>query len=234
MKYVLPIPERLRGYLLEYSRLYAYPTLPEPPSTDGFVLLDSGAFGLSKRGGQMDDAYMEGLANHYQCCCAERIYGIAPDVFLNPRQTLRNWEIWQKKNYPPVIPVFQSSRARWYDWVWFKRQAETYADANPSMIAFSNPSMRQIPIAGTIALIVMIREITGAQWVHNLGAGWNKDDIQQWQRLGCFDSIDSIAYYTTRDSWRGIIWKGKERAIDNAKFANELLGFIPNSSSFES
>jgi len=44
-RFVCPVPSWLRGKLLEYNRLYAFPVIPESLQNAEFQILDSGAYG---------------------------------------------------------------------------------------------------------------------------------------------------------------------------------------------
>lgn len=199
MRFVFPVPSFLRGKLLAACRLYAYPTVPELPApADGFILLDSGAFALSKTGGTMDAGYLENLAAHYEQYRGENVYCIAPDVYLNPTASLQNWERWHAQGYPPVVPVLQNTRKGDYDAKSLFSQAYFYQDFNPKFLCFSNPGMRCLEKTGLLrTLMIKLRAITGATHVHNLGAGWDMMDIIAWHQSGIFESIDSISYYNT-------------------------------------
>ena len=226
MIYVTPIPTPLRGRLLPFHRLYAYPAEPElPPPAGGFVILDSGAFGLSQRGGKMDRPWMRGLAEHYRRFAAEGVVCIAPDVFLDPATTWRNWRWWQDEIGVPVAPVIQFRQKRRLDLYDAVRQARQYAPWRPAFVAISNPGLRAIECRETMpALCRLVREAAGATWLHNLGAGWDAADVRAWRDLACFDSIDSIAYYTDAQAGRG--WGGQpaadwpDIAVGNALAAN--------------
>lgn len=211
MQFVFPVPDFLRGELLHASRLYAYPTLPElPPATDGLILLDSGAFHLSKAKKRMDAVYMEKLAAHYEQFQGERIYAVAPDEFLNPKQTLKNWEYWHACGYPAdVVPVLQCTRKGTYDWKAIQEQALVYKEYSPDFICFSNPGLRCLEKTELLReMMSRVRRITGAKHLHNLGAGWDIQDICAWRDSGIFDSIDSISYYTEK--------RDKQTALENA------------------
>lgn len=51
---------------LPWPRLYPFPQSPHAPPPSGFILLDSGAFGLSQRGQSMDINHIHRLAAHYR------------------------------------------------------------------------------------------------------------------------------------------------------------------------
>jgi hypothetical protein len=235
-RFVLPIPGWLRVIFIEKSRLYAYPTTPEPPYENGFIILDSGAFGLSMRGGKMTHAYMENLNEYYSCngaAIAHNVIAIAPDEFLNPKETMSNFKWWVLKGYCKVSPVLQCTKKGEIDLVSILKQIEFYKafDIDFKFIAFSNPSLRSMQVNSLEIkkMIDIIRQNFKGVWVHNLGAGWNQLDAQKWLELG-FDSIDSISYYTdaaSKKMWRNgndtmptIYATRKETANHNQKMAN--------------
>ena len=88
MEYVFPVPIFLRRKLLEYKRLYAFPAAPEIKP----FILDSGAFALSKSGKKMNEDYLERLYLHYK---KYECWKVAPDVFLNPIKTMKNFKFWE-------------------------------------------------------------------------------------------------------------------------------------------
>jgi hypothetical protein len=227
MIYVTPVPRELRGRLTSLCRLYAYPAEPEAPPPDGFAILDSGAFGLSQRGEKMTPRWMRGLAEHYRRHGGERVVCIAPDVFLDPAATVANWHWWQKEPVVTVAPVIQFRHKRKLDVYTAIQQAKAYAPARPPFVAISNPGLRAVECRDLMPVIcAQVRAITGAKWLHNLGAGWDMADIHAWRNLGCFDSIDSIAYYTAAQD--GIDWSARgattwpERAAHNALAAQPV------------
>ena len=218
--------------MLAFSRLYAYPAQPAPSPPGGRSILDSGAFGLSQRGSAIDQHHMRRLAKYYQPYVGQHGYWcIAPDVFLDPHQTMRNWEWWQANVGLPVVPVIQFPHKRQINLYSVVKQAHFYAPWRPECVAISNPALRAIESDGIEQVCQVVRSATGATWLHNLGAGWDPADIAAWRELNCFDSIDSIAYYT--DAMGGWLWRrdGKrepselpwrEIALENARVATEI------------
>ncbi|RMG91195.1 MAG: hypothetical protein D6706_18425 [Chloroflexi bacterium] len=209
-------------------RLYAYPRTPEHIE---FTILDSGAFGLSRAGSRIGVKHMHKLAAYYEQYVGEGVCCVAPDVYLDPSQTMRNWDWWQKHMGVPVAPVIQFRKERQIDLYVALRQARYYAHWEPDIVFISNPGLRAIESSEIAVVCRVIRQVTGARWLHNLGAGWDPADIIAWREMGCFDSIDSIAYYT--DAQSGWAWRmdGKRTlckrewldiARDNAQVANVL------------
>lgn len=231
-KYVLPVPKKLRGYFVNFSRLYAYPEKPEQIENENeFIILDSGAFSLSKQGKQINKEYMLKLNNHYLNCNASNefpILAVAPDVFLNPFSTMKNYEYWKSQNYCNVCPVLQFSINKIIDYSSIKEQLDFYKEyPNSKIIFLSNPGLFAIEaISQDINRILSLIKSYGYEWVHMLGAGWDAQDIVNWMKVKNLDSIDSIAYYNVREliSWNGMIFQNKiDVAISNAYFANNLI-----------
>lgn len=232
MIYVLPTPPELRGRLLDHSRLYAYPAIPEPPPTDGFIILDSGAYALSRSGRNMTKAWMRSLADHYQRYGGERVHCIAPDVYLDPVRTIRNWQWWQDEIELPIVPVIQFKQTRRLDVYTVMQQARFYTRWRPSFVTISNPGLRAVECQDVMPTICqLVRQITGCEWLHNLGAGWDVKDIQAWAAWAeitppGFDSIDSIAYYTAAqggERWFGYDGSWQDTAVANARYVAEML-----------
>jgi len=232
MIFVCPHFPKMSREMLWFHRLYAFPCQPEPPAEGRFVILDSGAFGLAERGARIGIRHMQSLASHYRPYVKQPDYHcIAPDVFLNPSQTIRNWQWWQENVGLPIVPVIQFPKRKRIDIYSAMRQAQYYAAWRPRFVAISNPSLTATESGGIVEACTIVREITGAAWLHNLGAGWSPEDVMDWRDLGCFDSIDSIAYYT--DAQDGWLWRrdgGRERfdrpwrelAVENARVAVEI------------
>lgn len=232
MIYVTPTPNALRGQLLSTHRLYAYPLAPKTVPDGGFAILDSGAFALAQRGQAITPAYMLQLAAHYAEYQSANVHCIAPDEYLSPAATLANWRHWHQHFAIAIVPVIQFKRAKTLDLYTAIRQAKAYAPCAPSFVAISNPAL-SAALSGTLMqqICTTVRAITGATWLHNLGAGWHPKDIAAWRELACFDSIDSIAYYT--DAQDGYKWRAdgyRERskdkwidlAVHNARIAQEI------------
>jgi hypothetical protein len=209
-RFVLPVPQWLRGKFLDKTRLYAYPVEPEAACERGFVILDSGAFALSMRGESMTNAYMENLNLHYAKYSSPAFGDVvctAPDVFLDPKQTMANFAYWRNMDYVHVSPVLQCSKKRKITLYELQKQIDFYARYCRELrfIALSNPSLRavQCDAVAVRELLNMIRCAWDGIWIHNFGAGWDGDDVKRWLAMG-FDSIDSIAYYT--DAEKRLIW----------------------------
>ena len=157
---------------LPWPRLYPFPQSPHAPPPSGFILLDSGAFGLSQRGQSMDINHIHRLAAHYRQHASPIIHAIAPDVYLDPEQTMTNWRYWQS-HFPdlPVVPVIQFPRERRLDLYSAQRQAAFYASFHPRFLAISNPGLTaaQSSRQHIAELCQLVRAASGAAWLHNLG-----------------------------------------------------------------
>lgn len=211
--YVFALSGDARGIkgLQQYSRLYPFPVRPEPPPVDGLVILDSGAPSLFRQGKRMDERYMRRLAGWYRKYAGERVRCIAPDVCKDPFQTMRNFAWWQRVVDLPVVPVIQP-RIKKLDIFLVLRQAQFYRDYRSEWIAISNGTLHSSEADQMAEVCKVVRAMTGATWLHCLGAGWNPLDAKGWFDLG-FDSIDSTAYLT--DAKRGCLWRawGRESQI---------------------
>lgn len=232
MIYVCPRFDGMPPGVLAHSRLYAYPNELDPPPAGGFVILDSGAFGLAQHGRAMGQEHMEALGRYYEPYAGRPgFHCIAPDVYLDPGRTVRNWRWWQEHIGLPVVPVIQFRKARQIDLYAALRQAQFYAPWQPGSVAISNPALRAGENRDFVHACRLVREATGCTWLHNLGAGWDPKDIAAWRDLACFNSIDSIAYYTdARDGWLWLQGGGRvqattpwrETANANALVANQI------------
>lgn len=196
MRYVFPRNPEIDGWLNEQClpRLCAY---PHRPTNSGFCILDSGAFGLSLKNEKMDMDYMENLSGHYEEYGGDNRVCVAPDEFLNPRQSMMNLVRWQSAGlYSNVAAVIQSSTNRRVDIDELKQQVDFYASRGITTMLFSNNGLR-----GEDAKAQQLHRLFDymerkSKYIHVLGAGWSINDIHAWQKVGGFDSMDSIAPYT--------------------------------------
>jgi hypothetical protein len=224
--YVAAMTNALRGRLATHCRLYAYPSAPEPPAAGGFVILDSGAYALSKQGRMIDKRHMAKLAEHYArhgASNARPVVGVAPDAFPFPRKSMANWQYWHKQGYPPVAPVIQFEKGR-IDFLSIKPQVDFYRQWATPFVLVSNPSLRaaEAKARGMERTVAYVRKVLRVEWVHVLGAGWDKEDARLWATIAGVDSIDSVAYYTAAQA--GIAW-GKQGSSwqDTAVFNLEAV-----------
>lgn len=222
MEYIFPIPLWLRDCLLKNKRLYAFPTVPEEKP----FILDSGAFGLSKSGGKMDSEYFERLYKYYQKYRCK--YSVAPDVFLNPKQSMKNFQIWKDCDHRDyeVWPVIQCSSKR-IEWPLIQYQLDFYTKFFVAfeILFFSNPSLRSHTYPKDI--FQKIKDKYPVKWIHILGAGWDIQDIQGYANMRGLDSIDSIAWHNSTETilgnWQNIKGTRREIAIGNANYLDKIL-----------
>lgn len=216
MKVVAPIPKELRGRLLSYPRLYAYPKEPEPPAVDQFVIIDSGASALSHTGEKIGAGWMKLLARHYEKYKASDefpILAIAPDVALDPQSTMDNWNWWHKHIGLKIVPVIQfPSKQKKIPIGLLLKQAGFYKPFKPNVICLSNaPNFRSVSTPEMAVLAKLIKQSSGATWIHLLGAGFNYQDVKGWLKMG-INSVDSVAYYT--DAQRKRRWRLGSAEVD--------------------
>lgn len=179
------------------SRLFAYPKAPHFDNRGKVVILDSGAFGLSLQGRKITKNHMQKLNKHYRKYARENTLCIAPDIFLNPMESMWNMRTWFKNNYyPHVTAVIQCTQKGWIDLNDLKYQADYYSNFT-NEFCFSNNGL-----TGEMAqyfrlerLFEYMKKNLNAKWIHILGAGWSLKDIKDWMKISYFDSMDSIAYY---------------------------------------
>ena len=226
-RFVCPVPEWLRGKLLEYNRLYAFPVVPEPIANSEFQILDSGAYGLSLSKRKMTDEYLENLNTHYNKYSGQNIYCVAPDTFLNFKETIEKFEKWHSNDYCKVQPVIQMPKAKNFDWNIIKYQLDYYSDffdGNIDFLLFSNPFCRQIEYPKN--LFKKIHDLYAIDWIHNLGAGLNLQDVKAWSQTK-INSIDTIAYYNAVNSvdgnWMRVSGTKISKAQKNALIANKIM-----------
>lgn len=182
------------------SRLFAYPARPHRDNNGEALILDSGAFGLSVSGRKMTIPYMRRLSEHYEKYGGENTICIAPDVYLSPMQSIWNMRMWHKMGlYPHVAAVMQPEREGVVDIKQLAWQAEYYRKYTDVICLSVNKIRGEIASAFEIERIFKYAKSIGYRWIHVLGAGWSIKDIRAWKQIQYFDSMDSIAYYSTRD-----------------------------------
>lgn len=183
------------------SRLFAYPRVPNFENEGKIVILDSGAYGLSLRKEKMNDMHMQNLSKHYEKHCKKNVLCIAPDEFLNPYQSMENFFKWHSKKYfKNIVPVLQCSKKYEINTKELIDQIKFYQKYKPKAYCFSNNYLTaDIAVNSDLTKIIKFLKLKlGISWVHNLGAGWSLEDIRKWEQIG-FDSMDSIAYYSTKN-----------------------------------
>lgn len=225
--FVCPVPKWLRGKLLEHNRLYAFPTKPEPLFNSEFQILDSGAYALSFTGKKMNDEYLENLNKHYIKFGGDNIYCVAPDTFLDFKDTITKFKRWHNLGYTKVQPVIQMLEAKDFNWEIIKYQFDFYSEffnGNIDFVLFSNPFCRQVEYPKD--LFKKIHKLYAIDWIHNLGAGWNLSDVSNWSKTK-INSIDTLAYYNAVSSvdgnWMRIHSNRIKIAQNNAEIANKII-----------
>lgn len=191
--------------LLRFNRLYAFPTVPILDAKHK-IILDSGAFGLSKSGGKMDANYMLKLAEHYKKYGNQsNVFCISPDVFKNPAQSIKQYKEFIHKYSIKIVPVLQF-KSKEIDLFNIKKQIDEYSHlSNSKMICISNNKFNPVKQSRELKYIVeKIRLKFDDIWIHVLGAGYSHNNVKDWMKLGV-NSIDSISYYT--DAQHGLAWK---------------------------
>lgn len=196
---------RLRAFpaLRQDFKIYSkeeYPYKVSFPKHVEKVILDSGAFALSTVKRKMDTAYILALEQYYFYNADERCICVAPDMFLNPIQSMYNFKKWHAQTGLKVAAVLQSDRKNSVNLKELMKQAEYYRKYT-DVIFFSNPSLTGETAKGfhLQKLFKFMKKELEVKWIHNLGAGWSIDDIKSWREIGYFDSMDSISYYSTKD-----------------------------------
>lgn len=233
MLYIFPSPPVSVPLLEAYPRLYAFPRVPSHPAEDSFIILDSGAFGLARVGGVMDQRHINALRDHYATFSSARVVCVAPDVYLKPSQTFENFKAWHTMpDAPSVAPVIQFRRARHLDTHSAYLQALRYREYLPlfpqiqgkAVLFLSNPALRAAECGALQTLCQMIRSAYPVPlWLHWLGAGWDAADVRGYAQTNALDSIDSIAYYT--DAQQGLLWQadGNKRQTFDADLIQAIV-----------
>lgn len=216
-EYVFPHCQKQEGEIEKIkgiSRLYAYPCKPCFENESKIVILDSGAYGLSKAKIKMSDSYMKKLSEHYLKYYCDNTLCIAPDEFLNPIQSMQNIRKWFKKGlFGSVTAVLQASKKNEINLDDLKYQAEFYRQYTDT-ICFSNNNLRGMQAQNfKLNIIFDFCKKLEYKWIHVLGAGFSIRDICDWFDIGNFDSMDSIAYYTTKNKEEF----GSLNAVENIK-----------------
>lgn len=195
--FILSSNHKLEPELSNFDRLYAYPNLPIITS-EHMIILDSGAFALSKKKQKMDKTYFEKLAEHYSWYVKhDNVYFVAPDVFKSPELSMRQFLEFKAICDIDVAPVIQFHEPS-VDLFSAKKQIKFYQNhCHPRMVCISNHKFDIYKEAKNIALVVeMLKQaFGGGVKIHVLGAGFNSLDVAMWQSTG-ITSMDSISYYS--------------------------------------
>lgn len=186
--------EKVKGI----SRLYAYPGIPRFENNGDITILDSGAYGLSKSGGRITPYYMEKLSHHYETYYRDNVYCVAPDVYLDWYNSMKNFKTWRSLGFfENIIPILQAEKEHEVNLDQLKKQADYYAKYS-DVIFYSNPALTsdEARAKGIDKLFKYMKDELNIKWIHCLGAGWRLVDIAKWSTMTHLDSIDSIAYYS--------------------------------------
>ncbi|MFZ4816390.1 MAG: hypothetical protein ACOYL5_17780 [Phototrophicaceae bacterium] len=218
MIYVLSHTPKANDWIAQHPRLYAYPKLPDTSGSE-LVILDSGAFGLSMRGQSMNATYLHALAAYYRQYAATNVIAVAPDQFKAPQVSMNQFKVWHEAGSPTVSPVLQMRSHKRFDLADLHRQLVLYQrfplprwQGRP-VICFSNAGWHGIEFQRHVLSLKLVlqRAFPSGVWLHNLGAGWDIEDIHAWRDCGIFASADSIAWYTDADA--GVEWGGDGATI---------------------
>lgn len=233
-RFICPIPNWLRGELLEYNRLYAYPVIPEYLANSEFQILDSGAYALSKQNRKMSANYIEKLAEHYNKYKGDCIYCVAPDVGGNMFETMKNWDYWHANYDIKVHPVLQFSNHT-FDLSQIQYQLKFYKERLGESIPFLFFAKRGATVEemfkyGIHHKIKYIRSQIKNEWIHFFASGWGKHDCMLLSKMGDNFSVDTINYYQAAEipqrnltEWGYFSENKIENAIHNANLANQIL-----------
>ena len=124
------------------SRLFAYPKEPHFENNGNKVILDSGAFGLSLSGRKINLNYMKKLNEHYIKYANKNTLCIAPDEFLNPQQSMKNFKIWMENDfYKNITAVLQCSEKGIVNNKEIIEQLNFYSKYNVKTYCFSNNAL---------------------------------------------------------------------------------------------
>lgn len=208
LEYVFPHCKRFEKQIEAVkgiSRLYAYPGTPRFVNQSKIVILDSGAFGISRYNKYaMNKEYMLKLSEHYEyySSLSNNTLCVAPDVFTDPIKSMSNFRKWHKLGlYRRITPVLQRSFKNSVNIDELKQQADIYREySNTVCIANSGMYGTQARAAGYSKFIRYLKEELEYEWIHILGAGFNLEDISAWKDVGYFDSMDSRAYFLCCES----------------------------------
>ena len=232
-RFICPIPEWLRGELLEYNRLYAYPVIPEDIGISEFQILDSGGYSLMKQKRRMSYKYIENLAIHYSEYDHEKRYLAAPDVGGNMWETMKNFEYYITQYSNNVQPVLHYTSPYW-DFSELKYQLDFYKERiNDKKFIFSGKGRANVELMkkyGAKHKINLIQKILKNHWLHIFGIGWGVHDCRELAKFGKSFSIDTINYYQAAEvlsrnanEWDNYETDRVKAAIINASKANNLL-----------
>lgn len=206
-----------------YSSKEEYPFKYIPPKTVEKVILDSGAFALSQTNHLMDNEYMIALDQYFYYNADKRSICVAPDVFRNPSETMINFKKWHSLGLrKDIAPVIQNVSYHRIDLKILMYQADFYRKYSDVMLYANSCRLTgECSRANHLQdFFKYLKKELKVKWIHVLGAGWNLKDIEDWKRIGYFDSMDSFAYYSTSDCDA----YGSDDAIENIKNILKITG----------
>lgn len=201
------------------ARLYAYPAIPKFKN-NSLTILDSGAFGLSQSGGKMTSEYLRRLSDHYRAFSRENVLCVAPDVALNPMDSMQNFKKWHKKGYfEKIVPVLHSPSKYSFDEATLMFQAEFYRRFTDVIFWGSPKASADFALGLHYDRIFEKLKAMGFKWIHKLGVGWNLQEIEFWKNMPFLDSFDSISYYNCKS----ISAFGSFDPVENVKKIMEVM-----------
>lgn len=234
-RFVLPIPSFLRGHLLPYNRLYAYPVAPEAVGDAEFIILDSGGYSLWKQGRTMSRDYIDQLAQHYYKYGKEdQVFCAAPDKSQDAKRTIQNTQYFLKTHTAPICPIFHFPDCK-FDLSLLRYQIAAYKEMfGECPFVFWGGTMDKAARMLNPALkykLALLREELNVQWIHFLGAGWNRREVDALSKFDTKISFDTLAYYNCASEkvWSANDWgnwvEGDKRstAIQNAMTALDIV-----------
>lgn len=233
-RFVCPIPSFLRGELLEYNRLYAYPVIPEPIDKSEFQILDSGGYSLWKQNRLMSKNYIDDLAVHYKKYkVLDNIFCASPDKSQDAKATIKNTKYYLSKYENNICPIIHFPDYR-FDIGLLNYQISAYKELfNECRFVFWGGTMAHTSKMLNISLkykLNLLRDKLNVEWVHFLGAGWGKLEVSKLAEFDRYISFDTLAYY---NSAKDKIWNTNDwgvwndcrikTSIENAKLANRIV-----------
>jgi phosphoglucomutase len=135
---------------------------------------------------------------------------------------MKNYEKWHNDGYyDNITPVLQCSKKYEINIEELLEQVKFYKKYNVKTMCFSNNYLTaDIAVNSKLKKFIdFLHDKIGIKWIHNLGAGWNLEDIRKWKGIN-FDSMDSVAYYTTKNAQEF----GSLDPVENIKKIVETVG----------
>lgn len=204
-RYVFPYCHKYEkeiSQIKNINRLFAFPNIPTFDNK-ALVILDSGAFALSQSKKKITSKYMFELSEYYHKYSKQynNILCIAPDVFKNPLASISNIKKWRYFNlYKNITPVLQNSQSLIIDKDELIYQIDFYASLGYKTLCYSIFGANAILHKQQhIEEVFLYAKEKGIKHIHCLGAGWSLEDIKVWIEIKGWDTMDSIAYYATKN-----------------------------------